>query len=216
MCVIMVKPVGVRVPPPWAFEQAYRKNPHGAGFALADPDRMRVVIRKGFRSGDAARRGLLEEIAALRRTPRGVLAVVHFRLATHGSHSDANCHPFPLSGDTGKLRAAAISCRTAVAHNGILPVAIPPGEDISDTMSFVRESLSKLRFSDIVRRRDEISRFLGQGRLAVLHHDQRCLRLGEFVRFRGCYWSNRTFFVPPALRRRKEDKNDQPGYSRAG
>lgn len=179
MCVMCLKPVGVRIPSDEVFEMSFKNNPHGAGFAVADPDHARVIIKKGFWSASALRKAFLDTVSQLRRTQIGVESIFHFRYATHGSRTSGNCHPFPLSQKVEDLKATEISCKTVVAHNGAFPVCVP--------------SLAEYSFGGLMHRREELSRYLGSNHLIIMNHDQRYLRLGNFILYRGCYWSNQTF-----------------------
>jgi len=58
-------------------------------------------------------------------------AMWHARLATHGSMTVDNCHPFKVGGDE----------RTYLAHNGILPIIEPTGDMRSDTRIFAEDLL---------------------------------------------------------------------------
>jgi glutamine amidotransferase len=58
-------------------------------------------------------------------------AMWHARLATHGSTTVDNCHPFQVGHDE----------RTYLAHNGILPIVEPQGDLRSDTRIFAEDLL---------------------------------------------------------------------------
>ena len=55
----------------------------------------------------------------------------HARWATHGSENLTNVHPFHVGNDP----------QTVIAHNGVLNVNIPKGDDRSDTRYFAEELL---------------------------------------------------------------------------
>ena len=118
MCVICFKPVGVRLPPTWALEESNRNNPHGAGFAVAEPDRARIIIKKGFRSALALEEALVKTIREMGRTQLGVQAVIHFRWATRGTKSGGNCHPFPSRGSIASSRRRRSSARRRSSTTG--------------------------------------------------------------------------------------------------
>jgi glutamine amidotransferase len=201
MCVICFKPVGVRLPPTWALEESNRNNPHGAGFAVAEPDRARIIIKKGFRSALALEEALVKTIREMGRTQLGVQAVIHFRYATHGTKSGGNCHPFPLSRIDRELKATTIICKTAIVHNGTFPVSVPPTlDDFSDTQYVIKEYFSKYSFGGLLKAREELKEFCGFNKVIIMNHDQRFIRIGDFQLYRGCYWSNKTF-LPKSGRR---------------
>ncbi|MEW2507620.1 hypothetical protein AB0878_44890 [Amycolatopsis sp. NPDC047767] len=108
-------------------------NDQGHGFAIVVGDR--ILVRKDH---DPAR--LIATFATARaRHPEGP-ALFHSRLATHGSLSKANMHPFRVGNDS----------RTVVAHNGILPHSVHPGpgDRRSDTRVFADERLGNKPFAN--------------------------------------------------------------------
>ena len=104
MCVIIVKPAGVKMPSNEIINAAYHANPHGCG--LISPS----VFYKGL-----SYRSFKKHLQKVREDEP---CIIHFRLATHGSIKRANCHPFNR-GDVW------------FAHNGILN--IQPIGDMTDS-----------------------------------------------------------------------------------
>lgn len=125
MCLIVHREKG-RIP--WeTLEYNRYKNPDGFGIAFRSGGNL--VVEK-FLKSEAA--GFLERLREV--NSKRVEAVYHFRLATHGDLSIANCHPFeyedPQEG------------RVLVFHNGIIDIKTSGGE--SDTAAFVRLVLARL------------------------------------------------------------------------
>jgi len=120
MCLAIAHPCGVSIPADH-FREALSSNYDGAGFAFWDGSS--EDIRKGFFK-------VKKLIKAYEREAAGKPCLVHFRWATHGDISVANCHPFRLSSG-----AAAV-------HNGVLSYASTVEK--SDTSHFCDEILSPL------------------------------------------------------------------------
>ena len=103
------------------FKIAAQANPDGFGFAISTGKKIVTFHSMNFEE-------VANKFTDLRKTHQGP-AVFHFRWATHGSETVANCHPFFLGNDG----------QSVVGHNGILPVAIPKGDTRSDTKVFAQD-----------------------------------------------------------------------------
>jgi hypothetical protein len=113
MCLLTFCPDGV-VPDVNALADGASMNPDGHGFAVVAGDR--IIVRRGL---DAEQ--VVEEFIRVRDAYPNGPALFHSRLATHGTVSKQNCHPFRMGRDR----------RTVLAHNGILPDQVRPvGDDI--------------------------------------------------------------------------------------
>jgi len=137
MCIMIVQPKGVGKIPDATLRNCWRGNHDGAGYMFATGGKL--IVRKPF----FRLRGLLQAYGADYAVYGGLSPfVLHFRWATHGSRTTSNTHPHDVIPDT-----------VALVHNGILPAAIPVGEDISDTVWFIREYLSGLPVDKLMSRR---------------------------------------------------------------
>ena len=103
------------------FRTAAINNPDGFGFAILDNKKIYKHHGMNFQS-------VADKFTEMRGQLKGP-ATFHFRWATHGSETINNCHPFTLGKDD----------KTILAHNGILPVQIPKGDDRSDTKVFAQD-----------------------------------------------------------------------------
>jgi glutamine amidotransferase len=103
------------------FRIASLNNPDGFGFAISTGKTIIKAHSMNFEE-------VANKFTDLRATNKGP-ALFHFRIATHGSETIDNCHPFTLGQDPD----------TVLAHNGILPVAIPKGDKRSDTKVFAED-----------------------------------------------------------------------------
>ena len=121
MCLAIYKPKGKSVSKT-RLQTAFRRNPHGAGFAYAKDGE--VVIRKGFFS--------FNKFWKAYKKVQGTRAMlIHFRWATHGEKTKANCHPFKINSNT------------AMIHNGVIQ-RVKVENDGSDTSNFVDRILSPI------------------------------------------------------------------------
>ena len=139
MCIIVIKPAGVKMPAMETLENCWYNNNDGAGFMYATGGT--VHIEKGFMT-------LKDFKAALKRLKKSIDVVntpivMHFRITTHGGTSPGNTHPFPVSEKLPLLQMTKSKAPLAVAHNGIIDIE-PSKKDISDTMEYVMSQLAPL------------------------------------------------------------------------
>lgn len=121
MCQLIVKREGLSIDRE-TLACAFRDNPDGAGF-VARLDNGSLVCRKGFFDFASFYAAYLHYEACD--------LLIHFRFATHGEVSKANCHPFQVAPDC------------YVGHNGVLSAFTPLPHDLrSDTRIFCEEFLA--------------------------------------------------------------------------
>lgn len=167
MCVIIVKPAGVKMPDNEIINAAYQANSHGCG--IVSPS----VFYKGL-SFNAFKK-------ALSKVSEDEPCIIHFRLATHGSIKRANCHPFNI-GDVW------------FAHNGILN--IKPDGDLTDSETafnnIIYPAIERYGFGS-ARMETVVNRVIGCSKFAFLCGDDVKL-YGDFILSDdGCYYSNMRF-----------------------
>src|SRR5690606_4790814 len=129
MCIIAIKPAGIKMPATETIENMWHNNPDGAGIMYAIGGT--VHIEKGFMTLKDFKKALkrLEKTVNVTSTP----IVLHFRITTHGGTSPGNCHPFPVTEKLPLLQMTKCKAPLAVAHNGIIDIK-PSQKNISDTI----------------------------------------------------------------------------------
>jgi hypothetical protein len=115
------------IPSRQKLENSALNNPHGFGFAIVIPSENRIHVERTMNADTSINRFL----DMRGKYPEGY-AMWHARYATHGSMTVENCHPFQV-GVGNSL--------TYLAHNGILPIIEPKGDDRSDTRIFAEDLL---------------------------------------------------------------------------
>lgn len=113
MCCILYIPSGVKTPPITTLKAIHRANPHGIGFVDADGNNLKTLDLSCF-------------LQAVKQRHTDAACIIHFRLATHGSISEKNCHPFYDKDHD-----------VWFAHNGVLPIRST--HDRTDSEIFFRE-----------------------------------------------------------------------------
>ena len=93
MCIIAIKPAGIKMPATTTIENMWYNNNDGAGFMYAAKGT--VLIEKGFMTLEKFKAALnrLEKSIDTTSTP----IILHFRITTHGGTSPGNTHPFPVT-----------------------------------------------------------------------------------------------------------------------
>ncbi len=111
MCIAIYKPENILIDKE-TLERCYNANSDGAGYMFHKNSKL--YIKKGFFSFD--------DFWKSYRRDKKKETVIHFRIKTHGTISESNCHPYKVSEDLGFV------------HNGIISGYTDPLK--SDTLLF--------------------------------------------------------------------------------
>jgi hypothetical protein len=193
MCIIVIKPAGVKLPATKKIENCWYNNSDGAGFMYASGGS--VHIEKGFMSLKAFKDALkrLEKSIDVINTPM----VLHFRITTHGGTAPGNTHPFPVTEKLPLLQMTKSKAPLAVAHNGIIDIK-PSKKDISDTMEYIINQLAPLYQlkKDFYRRpagKKLIYNFI-KSKMVFLDGNGRIETIGDFITGEdGILYSNNSY-----------------------
>jgi predicted glutamine amidotransferase len=139
MCIIAIKPAGVKMPATTTIENMWYNNSDGAGLMYAAGGT--VHIEKGFMTLKAFKDALKRLKKSLDTTSTPI--ILHFRITTHGGTSPGNTHPFPVTEKLPLLQMTKCKTHLAVAHNGIINIK-PSKKDVSDTMEYIISQLAPL------------------------------------------------------------------------
>lgn len=188
MCIIAIKKSGVDMPTKETLQNCFDNNPDGCGFMYRKGSQ--VVIDKGYFDFDQFYKQLMRKNFSKKDT-----VIFHFRIATHGAITAAQCHPFPVSKNERELGLRNYQTDMAMVHNGMLS-AMPKHKTLSDTMLFVRDVLA----DDAIRpnlHRTAVQLLIQEAtigsKLAVLTKDSLTL-YGKFISdFGGLLFSNDTY-----------------------
>lgn len=167
MCVIIYKPAGVKMPSRQILDACYRANSHGCGF----------VSSQGLFFKSLNYQDFLKQLKNVRKEDECIL---HFRLATHGSIKEENCHPFK-DGDV------------YFAHNGILSIN-PIGDMTDSETAFKTKIMPKIQAYGIESEevKSTIDNIIGYSKFAIMQNG--AVRLyGLFTQCQGLYFSNTRF-----------------------
>lgn len=189
MCVIVVKPRGIKIPPKSILQKCWDHNSHGVGYAINIKGETDTYVQKGFMDFDGFYKSLMEE-----NIRKSDILIMHFRLFTHGKKIPEHTHPFPVSKDKTDLELLAYSSNMICAHNGVFHLANQPN-DISDTMYYIQFWLTKFKLASLISDKTEVERLtkdIDFSKLALLINGTMHL-LGSWEKHQGCYYSNLYF-----------------------
>ena len=187
MCIICLKPVKRAIPAPEMITACFMNNPDGAGIMYPETGEIRII--KGLMTIQSVN----EALKAI-PDPKSIPIVIHFRFATHGAKSAENTHPFPLSGDFNELRVLDHSVKSAIVHNGIMHQYGSNSASLSDS-AFFAKLLSGLKTNKAIERAIEAHKDYGKFVVMVADGENKAkiIRVGDFIKFKGCFWSNGGF-----------------------
>jgi len=184
MCIIIAKPAGVLMPTPEILKHCSEHNRDGIGIAYTSEGM--IKIKKDFNDLKA-----FNSFTAKHVTEKESI-LIHFRIATSGVVDAGNCHPFPLTRRSKRLRAPQSITDMAVAHNGTFS-DMTGHKKYSDTLLFIKNVLAdpivrNNLHSDAVQ--ELIKGYINNSKLAIMDRLGNIMRFGTFYAHEGCYYSH--------------------------
>lgn len=146
------------------FKNAWEKNSHGGGVVFIRDDKFWFV--KSLSSYEEIWNGFEEGI---KTRDKGTSIMVHFRLATHGSKTIKNTHPFFLN-----------NFSMAMIHNGVL--SIETDKDRTDSEQFGIEFLGPMEKAGVLDNDiliKSVERYIGGSKIAILRIGKKPIILNE-------------------------------------
>jgi predicted glutamine amidotransferase len=181
MCIIIGKPVGVKLPPIAHIEESFNSNPHGFGCMWeGKKGKVQTYRTMDFDKCIQFYKSLLGNAKIWQNVPMSF----HFRLATHGSKKAENCHAYTDEDKT-----------IGFQHNGILSYTVPRDMDITDSEYFFRYlflpvyemSERQMNFDHV------IYNLKGYSDKFSFIHEGKLILFGSFTDDNGCYYSNSSY-----------------------
>jgi glutamine amidotransferase len=160
MCTAIAQPAGTKTLTIEALEAGWEANPDGGGYAYIDDNGKIVAVHSMDRDSF-----ILQYIADHGTHGEKSPFLIHVRIATHGSVSLANCHPFPvpMNDSPGEM---------VISHNGIIDKISDAvkGTDLTDTEGLVKYILAGMNddWLDNEYLVDYIENFIGWSKLCFL------------------------------------------------
>lgn len=133
------------------FDQCFRNNSHGTGFAYIHPDTKEVVIDRGWMEKEAARKRYFQ---IAEQYGKDYPVLIHFRAATVGGKGAENCHPFPVKGG-------------AMIHNGTF--WYDQSATKSDSRMLAEIMHNELHVANLREHKEQFQQAFGYNRVAFLY-----------------------------------------------
>lgn len=193
MCIIVSKAKGVAMPSKSILQNCFNRNSDGAGLMYVNKGK--VVIKKGFMNFN----DFYEYVDKLDHTYnlKEKAVVMHFRISTGGKIDAGNCHPYPITSDTSRLRATMVNTTLGMAHNGIISDYSRKDTILNDTQCFVRDCVSVLYdYDDEFYYNDRVMNMLKDvagSKLCFLDASENIHYVGDFIEDGGVLYSNSTY-----------------------
>lgn len=166
MCVLIVKKQGVNMPTQKILNACADANPHG--FGIATPDSLFKTLDKK------------EFLKQAQKISIDTPAIIHCRLATHGSIKIENCHPF-------------VSENWVFAHNGVLDIK-PENDKTDSETAFLQIFMPLIKATSInnpnVRRVISMTKGLYSKFAFMNKETQKIYIFGEFCNINEVLYSN--------------------------
>lgn len=165
MCVIIISPAGHALPTKKELRAAFKRNHDGCGF-VSESDHYKSLDFEDF-------------YARLKKVPKNENCIIHFRWATHGKVSLANCHPFYDE-----------KSNTWFMHNGILAITPYKGKTDSET-AFKKYLAPAIRTYGLYSKELQTiaHNIIDSSKFAFMQNGQ-IKTFGRFIEYNGCYYSN--------------------------
>lgn len=190
MCLIISKLRDVILPKAEYLKNGVENNSDGIGVAYWKNGGNEVTIKKDFRNINKLIKWIPKNI-----TKKDAL-IIHFRNATNGLADKGNRHPFPLTKNWKLLRKTNLTCKIAVAHNGVIFEYSINKAKYSDTQKFVMDILSDDKIKNNLSNRairKLIENFISNDRLAFLDNSGKITLFGEFEKHKNIFYSNGSY-----------------------
>ncbi len=180
MCIIIVAPPG-KVISMDDLEDAIYENSDGAGYMIRVNGKL-IIERSALRPDK-----VVATFDRLQYRYRDSWKVFHARLATQGTMTDVNTHPFNVPGTPW-----------ALAHNGILDLGDGPWSDRSDSRIFAEDHVANVTWQMLHDTKEKTEKWLGGSKVVILSSKKErngpCLilneRLGYWSKGNGCWYSH--------------------------
>lgn len=184
------KPSGSALPSDDILKRCWNENPNGGGYCIA---------HNGIVSGSKGYMSFKRFLSVLHKNINADMpALIHFRLATHGSINGSATHPFPLSRSENALNALSWESDCGIIHNGIVPgYGDSIKGKISDTQHYIKDFLA----IDFIRNRLQTSKIqklvenMSFSKWAFLYGSGETVLIGTWINDNGIWYSN-TGYLP--------------------
>lgn len=193
MCVIAIKPTGLKLQEKEVLQRCFTANKDGAGYMFVKNNE--VIIKKGFMTFELFYKSLLRDYRNNKLQKQNL--VMHFRIGTSGQSKTGCTHPFPITDNMKQLEQLRFKTNIGICHNGIVSGFNSYVARFSDTQLYIstvltpiiRLNLQAYKFKDV----QNLILKTTTSKWTILDKNDECYTIGNFVEDKGYMYSNETF-----------------------
>jgi len=168
MCIIIIKPAGVKMPSIQTLNNCKNRNKDGFGFSVPNEKVFKTLDFKEF-------------ISEIKKVKTETACIIHFRYATHGAVTRNNSHPFKIDS-------------YAFAHNGVLKVEDLEGMTDSETaFKYILYPAIKTFGIHSKHFNNTVESIIGSSKFAFLTDAGEIKMYGQYISENGLFFSNESY-----------------------
>ena len=189
MCIIIYKPVGVKLPSKHILQNCLINNPDGFGYCYPVNNKIHIIKLGLINSA----KSILKSIRLNIDNTLDMPIIFHSRIATSGLIDKKACHPYPITDKDDLLRQADIYCNMSCCHNGVLNNG---SKVLNDSQLFIKDILSNFTFDDMNKPHIKtlLETYISGSKLAIMNNDSNVLLLGNnWIIENDLYYSNSSY-----------------------
>ena len=193
MCIIVYKPKKQNLPSKEILHNCFERNGDGIGYTFTLNNK--VVIKKGYFDFNKFYEDVTNDFKRFKLFDKNM--ILHFRISTSVAINEYKTHPFVLTSQKEHIEHKNVFCGYSVVHNGVL-YDYEKKNGYTDTQNFILDFLSPLLrrfnydFSDTLLQHI-IKTELRTSKICVLSYNDDVLKVGDFIKDNGIYYSNTSY-----------------------
>ena len=193
MCIIVYKPKKQNLPSKEILKNCYERNADGCGYTFTINNK--VAIKKGYFDFDKFYQDITSDFTKYKLFDKNL--IIHFRISTSIAVNEYKTHPFALTSQKEHIEHKNVFCGCSVVHNGVL-WDYEKKNGYTDTQNFITDYLSPLLAQFKYDFNNKLLQHIIQtelktSKICVLKYNDEVLKVGDFIKDNGIYYSNTSY-----------------------